>query len=47
VVKGETYEIDGKLFLCESAANRHAPTLTRFSATFYLPDSADFADPEP
>jgi hypothetical protein len=46
VVKGEVYAINGVSYLCEAAVNRHTPTLTRFSATFYLPTAADFTPPE-
>ena len=42
VVKGDVYQIGDDYLLCEAAVNRHTPTVTRFSATFYLPTAADF-----
>lgn len=38
VKKGESYTINGVVYLCEAATNRHSRTATRFSATFYKPD---------
>jgi hypothetical protein len=42
IVKGGVYAINEVYYLCEAAVNRHSPTLTRFSATFYKPDGATY-----
>ena len=42
VTKGTIYTINSVKYLCEAAVNRHSPTVTRFSGTFYKPDGATY-----